>query len=46
MFQEESWTEELMRIAREPMPETLERMKNYSASLSRMPPSPGPRRTG
>lgn len=41
---EGSWTDELMRIAQEPMPDTLERMKNYSASLSRLPPSPSPRR--
>uniref|UniRef100_A0A915K3I3 Uncharacterized protein n=1 Tax=Romanomermis culicivorax TaxID=13658 RepID=A0A915K3I3_ROMCU len=42
---ETSWTDELMRIAQEPMPQTMERMKSYSASLSRMPPSPSPRRT-
>ncbi|KRX64845.1 Phosphatidylinositol phosphatase PTPRQ [Trichinella sp. T9] len=35
-----SWTDELMKIVKEPMPETLDRMKKYSTSLSQLPPSP------
>lgn len=41
-----SWTDELMRIATEPMDRTLDRMKEFNAHLSQLPPSPAPIGTG
>jgi len=37
-----TWTDELMDIVNEPLEESLDRMKKYSTSLSKLPPSPAP----
>ena len=38
------WTDELMRIVKEPMDHTLDRMKDYSNSMSQLhPTSPAPK---